>query len=256
MKIVLLNGSPRKGATYEYLRRLETAFRGAGYETDVMSLGDYRLTDCAGCYACVTAGKEFCPAKDDAEILWDKIRSADGVVLSSPVYALGVTGTMKTFMDKIAYNAHRPTFGGKPAVILSTTAGMGTEEVARQLRWFEITGMRVVGSLGIQLYPGRQFVAREEVRVSRNLDVLARKLDAAIRNASGYKPSLVRVIQFYGLKANCDFDDSAYKADRAYYAGRDFFPGARAGAVKNAIGRWIYGIALRMMAKKWEGAAR
>ena len=63
----------------------------------------------------------------------NKIKSCDGLIITSPVYALNVTALMKNFIDHSAYFYHRPYFFNKKALILVTTAGSGHKRVANYL---------------------------------------------------------------------------------------------------------------------------
>ncbi|MGI6575356.1 MAG: hypothetical protein ACOX3A_05855, partial [bacterium] len=42
-------------------------------------LSEYNLKFCQGCYQCFDQGEEFCPLKDDRDVLLEKIEYSDGV---------------------------------------------------------------------------------------------------------------------------------------------------------------------------------
>jgi multimeric flavodoxin WrbA len=241
MKILALNGSPRRGNTARVLEAVLARLAALGHSTELVDLGAFSIGACRGCYLCVLKGAEFCPLKDDAGALWSKLAAADGVVLGAPVYALGVPGGLKNFMDRVAWNAHRPSFFAKPAVLVATTAGMGTEKAFAQLKWFEIAGLRVVATLGRLAYPG-QLVNAAELAAAAAKPAAA--LDRALRDRRPRRPGLLQVIQFYGLKLNCEFGRKVYTADYVYYRDKRT-PGGRAcHPLKTLAGRLVYALGL------------
>lgn len=58
------------------------------------------------------------------------MKKCDGLIITSPVYVLNVTGLVKNFFDHLAYFYHRPYFFDKKAFIIVTTAGNGHKKVA------------------------------------------------------------------------------------------------------------------------------
>ncbi|MCT4688890.1 flavodoxin family protein [Vallitalea sp.] len=53
---------------------------------------------CIGCWKCVE--KEKCILKDDFEIIFNKLKDADVIIIGSPVYWGDVSSKMKTFFDR------------------------------------------------------------------------------------------------------------------------------------------------------------
>ena len=97
MKILVLNGSPRKGNTLAAI----TAFtRGVSskHELEVVDTYKLKVSPCKGCGACQCY--KGCVAKDDSNMIVDKIVEADVVVFATPVYWWGITAQMKMVIDK------------------------------------------------------------------------------------------------------------------------------------------------------------
>jgi multimeric flavodoxin WrbA len=250
VKVLLVNGSPRKGNTLKVVEKIEAELKIRKIETEILHIIDNTIKTCIGCYKCVLVGKEECPfGADDTEIIWQKFLSADGIVLSAPVFALGVPGYFKNFMDRVAYNAHRPEMYNKPALIASTTAGMGTENVIRQLKWFKIAGLKIVSSIGFLVYPigndSSKVVHQKQVKIRKIID----KFEKSLHSKGIIRPTLIQVIQYYGLKLNSVFGKSAYLADYEYYKSREFFVDAKINPIKKALGKMVYGIGARTLAK-------
>jgi multimeric flavodoxin WrbA len=248
MKVLLVNGSPREGNTYLALKGMEKILNEENIETTVLSVKDHQIKECVGCYRCVTDGRHFCPLKnDDVESIWAEFRKADGVVLSAPVFTLGVPGTLKKFMDRIASTAHRPEFYNKPLVLLSTTAGMGTQDVFKQLSWFEIAGLRIVSKIGLMAYPVGKDTEKALKAKKSKLDHAVHALVKEMRSSKIIKPRLIQVIQFYGLKLNCTFGKDVYKADYEYFSNRDFFTDGTIHPIKKILGKMIYRIGMKAL---------
>jgi multimeric flavodoxin WrbA len=253
MKVLLVNGSPREKNTFSVLKNMENILQRHNIETKTVSIQNYNIKNCIGCYACVTAGGKSCPfSDDDASILWNDFIDSDAIVLASPVFALGVPGVFKNFMDRIAYNAHRPVFYNKPAILVSTTAGMGTQNVFSQLSWFEICGLRIVAKVGLLVYPiGRD---KEKTRMKK-INQIENAVSSLIRANNPKRlpaPKLLQVIQFYGLKLNCEFGKEIYKADYEYFNGKSFFIDHKVSPVKRAVGKLVYKMGYNALAGKIE----
>ena len=60
----------------------------------MVNLGDYEVGDCIGCELCIRKTSS-CFQKDDAQTILDKLVTADGVILASPVYLMQITGKLK-----------------------------------------------------------------------------------------------------------------------------------------------------------------
>ena len=102
MKVVGFNGSPRKkGNTACSLNTVFAELEKNGIETEMVQVGKENIHGCKACYACVKNQNEACAFGDDPVNEWiQKIKSADGIILGSPVHFSGVAGTMKSFLDR------------------------------------------------------------------------------------------------------------------------------------------------------------
>lgn len=101
MKILAINGSPRKGGnTAQCLEVVGKAITEAGIDFEVVQPG-VKIHPCVACYGCNPNGKLGCVQADDAanEIM-QKMVEADGIILASPVYYGGISGNMKCFLDR------------------------------------------------------------------------------------------------------------------------------------------------------------
>jgi multimeric flavodoxin WrbA len=102
MKVVGFNGSPRKkGNTYGCLNTVFAELEKAGIETEMVQVGKEDIQGCKACYSCLKNQNEACVMEDDPVNEWiQKMKSADGIILGSPVHFSGVAATMKCFLDR------------------------------------------------------------------------------------------------------------------------------------------------------------
>ena len=103
MKIVAINGSPRKnGNTALLLDTVRKEVEAAGVEFQVFQPGP-NVHPCMACYNCLDTGSLRCVRDDDGvnDIIAACIE-ADGILLASPVYHSGMSGSMKCVVGHLA----------------------------------------------------------------------------------------------------------------------------------------------------------
>lgn len=107
MKVVALNGSPRKkGNTACSINTVLEELETAGFKTELIQVGKEKIRGCIACYSCVKNQNEKCAIDDDPVNDWiQKMKEADGILLGSPVHFSGVAGTMKSFLDRTFFVA-------------------------------------------------------------------------------------------------------------------------------------------------------
>lgn len=101
MKVVAINGSPNKeGNTFLALSAVCEQLREAGIETEIVHIGNKAIRGCVACNTCAKTLDRKCVIADEANEAIRKMAEADGIILGSPVYFAGMTGTMKSFLDR------------------------------------------------------------------------------------------------------------------------------------------------------------
>lgn len=100
MQLTAFNGSSRKnGNTRILLEIICEEARRADIAAEIVSLSDFSLRGCLGCFAC--QGKARCTAIDDGfNDCFGKMLAADGIALGSPVYSADVSALMKAFLER------------------------------------------------------------------------------------------------------------------------------------------------------------
>ena len=83
MKIIVINGSARKGNT---LTAINAFVKGAGEknEIEIIAPDKLNISPCMGCGVCQC--HKGCVAKDDTNPTIDKIAAADMILFATPVY--------------------------------------------------------------------------------------------------------------------------------------------------------------------------
>jgi multimeric flavodoxin WrbA len=130
-------GSARKGGfTTASVRQFLGNLQSLGdVQCEVVFLSDYNLGLCRGCKACFLRGEERCPLKDDRDLLIEKMRASDGVVFASPNYSFHVSAIMKTFLDRLGFVFHRPSFHGKTFTVIVVQGIHGGGKIVKYLEF-------------------------------------------------------------------------------------------------------------------------
>lgn len=102
MKVVLLNASPRRnGNSAEMAAAAARGATSAGHQVESLFLSDHvegMLSDCRLCRDVTGA----CSIKDGYErLLVDHIVPADALILATPLHYYGMTGRLKSFIDRL-----------------------------------------------------------------------------------------------------------------------------------------------------------
>lgn len=164
MKIVILNGSARKGNTYAAVSAFAEA-AACGNEIDIIETDKVNVSPCRGCGACgCTKG---CVAKDDSNQIVDRIVSADLIVFASPIYWWGLTAQIKIVIDKCYCKA---AYLKNKKVGLILCAGAPTDDEEYDLIKKQFDQMAEYLSWNIEFYKPFYAVAANDI--SDNPEVL------------------------------------------------------------------------------------
>lgn len=144
MKILLINGSPRKDSNTELaLNEVAKSLNGENIETEIITLGN-DIKGCMACTACYKLGK--CVIDDIVNEVAEKFKEADGIVIGSPTYYASTNGSVISFLDRLFYSAsYDLSMKVGAAVCIARRAGTDTNfDVIN--KYFTISNMVVVGS--------------------------------------------------------------------------------------------------------------
>lgn len=223
MKIITLISSGRKnGNTASFIAQIESELQKIGkvyeipMEFERIQLSETNLKFCCGCRICFDQGEVSCPFKDDLLEIQDEISKADGMILGSPVYVEDVNGIMKNWLDRMAFNCHRPAFAGKAAAVVTTSGGGSTMHAAD-------TMARALNTWGVEVAVKAKFRAGSNMpdqeiktKYERQIKQTAKKLFDSIQAQSVGCPSFqsllfFKVQQKYWQKNEQDHESYDYR---------------------------------------------
>jgi multimeric flavodoxin WrbA len=152
MKIVAILGSPRpQGNSAVLARSLLVAAQAQGAEVQEFLLNQMDYRGCQGCLACKTKQDE-CILEDDLAEVLAAIKTADVLLLASPVYFGDISGQLKCFFDR-TYSLINPDFSsripaGKKAVLVLVQANPEAAQFddifPRYERWLKLYGFEPI----------------------------------------------------------------------------------------------------------------
>lgn len=97
--VLIISSSLRSGSNSELLAKSAMAgAAAAGHQVQWLSLKDKQISFCKGCLACQNTGK--CVIRDDMDGMMELVKNADTIIFATPVYYYGMSGQLKTFLDR------------------------------------------------------------------------------------------------------------------------------------------------------------
>lgn len=231
-KILLINASNRKKNTYKLLTSIENILKNKGYETELITLYDYKIDYCIGCEVCILKGG--CFIKDDVSSIMSKIIESDGLVIGTPVYLNNMSGILKTFIDRTCSWFHRSPVAQKPTLLLANTQGSGLKNTLHSIE--EVMTQWGVSFGGTISRNGRSFNKPiEEKEFSHFIKLI--NLDG-----KKYSPKFKEIYTYNvqrTLARNVFEKDKEYWEDNGWL-NRPYFPGAKLNTIQKLYGNGIY----------------
>jgi len=250
-KIVAFVGSARKRYTYDATSQfLANLMKLGEYETEIVMLGDQKVGTCRGCKVCFVRGEEFCPMKDDRDLLIGKMMAADGVVFATPNYTFQVSGIMKIFLDRLGFICHRPRFFGKAFTGIVTQGVNGGGKILKYLGFLAMTlGFNTVkGSCHTAFEP---MTEKNRRKWDRDLAAHARRYHVMLTKPGLPPPSLIGMVAFRFSRTSMRnlLDDRSrdfnYFRDKGWFESDYYYP-TRVSLPMKALGRSLDAVANRI----------
>ena len=142
MKVLMLNGSPRKDSNTEIaLKEMEKIFAANEIQTEIIQVGNKDIRGCIACLSCKKTGK--CVFDDLVNETAKKFEEADGLVVASPVYYASANATLVAFLQRLFYStsfSKRMKVGASVAV---ARRGGLTATYDELNKFFGISGMPI-----------------------------------------------------------------------------------------------------------------
>lgn len=99
MRILAINGSPRKSGNTDTVIKEIADSVGENDDFRYVHLVDLDISDCNGCKRCKQS--PGCIQEDDMQSLYEEIEEADLLLIGSPIYMGAETGRLKCFSDRL-----------------------------------------------------------------------------------------------------------------------------------------------------------
>ena len=151
---------------------------GVSVATELYTVAGKKIDPCIGCRSCKKTGK--CVQNDDMQELYEKIKSADGIIFATPVYFYNINAQCKAIIDRTY--AIQPINGRKVGGIIVTAGSVGTSHAVSSLQmFFSVQGITPAG--WIAAYAGVE-KNDKAVQASFNLGARAVSLATEMKNAT------------------------------------------------------------------------
>ena len=152
MKIIGINGSPRRlnSRTGQLVNKVLDGAADYGARIEFFDITKLKIKPCTACDKCHKTG--YCVQKDDFNMTFEKIMSANGLVLGSPVYIYQVTAQLKNWIDRLGNTIHCLRFLDRYGAVVTTAGGSGEKETADYMESvLHYTGMQNAGRLACRI---------------------------------------------------------------------------------------------------------
>ena len=254
-KVTVFIGSARKKLTHYAVHQFLDHLQSLGdVEYEIVVLSEHRLETCRGCCVCFKKGEEFCPLRDDRDVLFNKIMASDGIVFATPNYSFHVSAITKIFLDRFGFIFHRPRFFGKA---FTSIVAQGIYGGGKIVRYFDFAG----GGLGFNTVKGRCITAfdpmtdKDRQKIDRALAELSRRFYMRLMQPAFSAPTLLKLLGFRMARTSMRLmlDDSSrdytYYKEKGWFESDYYYP-TRLSPPKKAAGRLFDSIATISSRKK------
>ena len=223
MKVTAFIGNAQRRHTYDateqFLKKLQLL---GDIQCEIVQLSNYHLETCKGCRLCIDKGEEFCPLKDDRDLLIEKIMNSDGVIFATPNYSFQVSAWMKIFLDRLGFIFHRPQFFGKTFTSLVNQGIYGGGRIVKYLNF--------IGSgLGFNVVKGCCILTIVPVTEKRRkindkiIDKQSKIFYSRLIKGKFPTPSLIKLFLFRMAKASMNVMLDENNRDYVFYKKNGWF---------------------------------
>lgn len=148
MKVVLINGSPHeKGCTYTALKEVADTLQNEGIDAEIVHIGKDPIAGCTACGYCSRTGENRCVINDKVNQILEKLETADGLVVGSPVYYASPNGSLISLLDRLFLAGAQSLMALKPGAAVTSARRAGTTSTLEVIqKYFTISQMPVVSS--------------------------------------------------------------------------------------------------------------
>nr|WP_297175241.1 flavodoxin family protein [uncultured Agathobaculum sp.] len=211
MKVMIINGSPRKnGATAYLLHKIEANLSARGTEVIFYNLSEQKMSMCNGCCICYKTG--HCIHNDSAEEISKQIREVDGLIIGSSTIASNVPGILKTFIDR-GHFVIEQLLSDKYSLCVATYENYGGQTTLKILKSLTtLSGSLLSGAIALKI------PFNSDYSLNKTIDKIAQKYSAKLYKdiSTKRKYRMQKIKQFFviniGLKPFILQKGDSYKA--------------------------------------------
>jgi multimeric flavodoxin WrbA len=250
-KVTAFVGSAHKKNTHKAVTQFLNNLKELGdIEYEIVTLSDYKLETCRGCRVCFEKGEEFCPLKDDRDILLDKINASDGVVFATPNYCFQMSGIMKVFLDRFGFSIHRPRYIGKACTSIVSQGFARGNRILQDLD-FTTSLIGFTTTKGAIVTGFDPMTDKQRQKADKALRDLSKRYYALLAKPANSEPSLFQVLSFrigrsmIKLEADPNSVDYKYYVDRGWLSSAYYYP-TRLNLFKKAAGNMLDSMAVTL----------
>jgi multimeric flavodoxin WrbA len=149
-KAIFIIGSPRKDGNTAFLTNKLIDLLDDNFENEEIFLTDYNIKPCKECYHCINIDE--CSIKDDMQEIYPKLKLAQVIILSSPIFMGGITATMKAFMER-TWHLRKGQLKGKTGsyiIVGRRNIGSGINEMEEYLSRLQVNKIAGVFGFGFR----------------------------------------------------------------------------------------------------------
>jgi len=188
MKVILINGSPRKnGNTFTALSEIAQTLRTEGIDSEIVWIGNKPLRGCIACGTCKTKGNGRCVFDDDVcNTISATFADADGFVFGSPVYYGQPNGALLAIMQRLCFS-NGANMQNKPAAVVTICRRGGATAAFEALQMpLQMMNMPVATSQYWNIAYGREpGQVEQDTEGMQTMRTLARNLAWMIKGLRG-----------------------------------------------------------------------
>lgn len=150
--LIILGGGRANGNTYHLVKSFSAGLKDSGNTVELFSLNKNKINGCLGCNAC--RFNKPCIQKDNFNELAQKIKTADCIVLTSPLYFWTISSKIKAVIERfycLAEYDDNPPLGRyekypqKDCVLLMTSADNYFWTFNQAISYYEFTLINYIG---------------------------------------------------------------------------------------------------------------
>ncbi len=182
MKVLMINGSPRKdGNTETALKEMQKAFEKNGIEAQIFDVGTKAVRGCIGCGSCKKTGKcVFDDCVNEAAPLFEE---ADGLVVGAPVYYASANATLVAFLQRLFYSTPFDKTMKVGACVAAARRGGLSATFDELNKFFTISGMPVAsGQYWNGVHGAKQGEAKEDGEGMQMMRTLANNMSFLLKS--------------------------------------------------------------------------